>query len=194
MTHGTDALLLRTSLPVSGQDVFPDPERSMHINGAFRASLPRTLVNGAAAGATTGRMTMVALSLYSGEVVNGITFVTQSAPIALTHSWVALYDSARNFVGVTADITAAWGDSEARRFEFASPLNIFSGGTYYAGLLRTATNVGTLGSSPTVLSGLMNQEPRLSYIAGTGLTTPNTAPATATIAAAMTAVPFVAVD
>lgn len=142
----------------------------------------RRLATADAACLTSGIMTLVALPLYKGFVVNKLSVeVGGTAAGTPTHSWGALYDLSLNKLAQSADgTTAALPINTPADFTLTAAQTIAATGVYYAGVMVAATTVPTLrgsaGFADTDLSiGLGTGQKLLIATNGSGLTA--TAPA-----------------
>ena len=156
--------------------------------GAKRATMPRH----AAAVATfqpnsTGRLSLHAIRLRAGDVINSITFMAgATAGAVLTHAWFALYDANRAKLAVTADDTASsWTANTTKTLALTAPYTVPADGVYYLGIVVVGTTMPTLQGSSGPTAAAAAVAPITAGTSTGSLTTPATAPTTA---AALTAV------
>lgn len=142
-------------------------------------------------GAASGTLELVALNLVAGDVVTSLTFVSgATAGATLTNCWFSLYSAALSRLGVTADDTASsWAATTARTLALASAYVVPASGLYYAGKTIVGGTVPSFVGAAgfTVTAGMA---PILSGTSNTSLTTPGTAPATASALTAVGRTPY----
>lgn len=128
---------------------------------------------------TSGRLTMTAIYLRSGQVVNSVTFFsTATALSGGSHGWAALFDPSRNLLAQSANDTGiTWAASVSKTFTLAAPVAILTSGWYYVGVSIVATTMPTLASQPTGSSVVSQDAPVMGGWSTASLT--STAPATA---------------
>lgn len=161
---------------------------------ALHQTVPRHALLGNATTLSTGRMTLVRITLPAGTVVSNITFVSATTALGTgTHQWFALYDANRALLAVTAnDTSTAWSANTAKTLAIASPYTITTTGDYYLGINVTASTVPTLLGVIHSNSVAINLPPIVCGYDGTntGLTTPAGAPATAAALTALAVIPY----
>lgn len=149
--------------------------------GAKAQTLDRRDVIATATALATGRLSLFGIYLKAGTLVSTISFLSgATAAVTPTAQWFALYSAARGKLGVTSDdTTTAWGANVVKSLNLASPVAITASGLYYVGCMVAAATVPTLRGVATLAtaSGLA---PILEGSADSALTTPATAPVTAT--------------
>jgi hypothetical protein len=145
-----------------------DPFR---IAGDITSSIPRSATeNAAGAYIATGVLKMTALALKAGDVVTGLEYAFGAQAVSLTGRWVALFDSARVRLAVSADDATALATNQTFRMAFASgAYTIPTDGLYYAGIVEVAGTCSTMRGKP-ISPTLMAEAPALSGISTTGLT------------------------
>ncbi len=131
--------------------------------------------------ALSGRLLLSAIHL-DPCLVSAIGFVSGTRAAATpTNQWFALYDANFNKLATTNDdTTAAWAASTVKKLNLTTAYRVLTPGLYYLGVNVTAT------TTPTFLGvSTFNGGPQLagSDTVNTGLTTPATAPAVATLTA-----------
>ncbi len=102
-----------------------------------------------AAAIADGVQTYVAIDLPKGQTITSATLISATTALNTgTHQYVALYSSdgtTLTRVAVSADGTSgAWGANTSKTFTFATPYVTTYSGTYYVGILVTASAVPTL--------------------------------------------------
>jgi hypothetical protein len=156
---------------------------SRGVTGALASTYDRLSQSGlaTAGAATSGTLRLMLIHLRAGMTVTNITFYSGTTALGTgTHQWFALYDSARNLLGVTGDDTnVAWGASTAKTLALATPYPVTVTGWYYIGYLITVS----AGSVPTIEScaGVLQAGSRAGALipggnSTAGLTTPASAP------------------
>lgn len=138
---------------------------------------------------TSGTLYMTAIELPAGLVVSNLYISTDvSAPATQTNAWLALFDSSRAMLAVTANkgsttFPTITFNSAAIATTAGGPSSSFTttyAGLHYIGWCQTATTVGAV-QSVANLRGQADagQGPPISGPSTTGLTTPPTFPFTA---------------
>lgn len=140
----------------------------------------------------SGRLSLYAIELLAGQVVNSITFLTANTPAmsGATNQWFSLWDASRNKLGVTNDDGAtAWPVFTPKTLALTAAYTVPTSGLYYLGIVVVATAVPTLigASAASQLGGIA---PILCGTSNTGLTNPASAPATANAITADTSNPW----
>lgn len=150
-------------------------------------SMPRTGHIANVAPLTSGNQTFVLVWLEAGTLVTNVAFMSATtAATTPTNQWFSLYDASRNKIAVTADdTTTAWAANTLKTLALSSAYPVTASAYFYLGIMVAAATVPTLFGAATrsPLSGLA---PVLAGVdtTNTGLTTPATAPAVATISTA----------
>jgi hypothetical protein len=150
--------------------------------GAVVECYSRRLATADAACLTSGVMTLVALPLYKGFVVNRLSVeVGTTAAGSPTHSWAALYDLGLSLLSQSVDgTTAAFAINSSKTFTLAAAQTIAATGIYYAAVMVAAGTVPTLRASSgfantDFVNGIASGQAMLIATNGSGLT--GTAPA-----------------
>lgn len=132
---------------------------------------------------STGRLSLQAIWLTAGEVINWISFHSATtAANAPTNQLFGLYDINRNLLATTAnDTTGAWSTNSIKTLKLSSPYTVTTSGLYYLGIMVTATTaVPTLkGLTALTSTQLHGASPILGGTSSTGLTTSLPNPAAA---------------
>jgi hypothetical protein len=122
-------------------------------NSAARQSFSRWPAGASITGPGSGTMQMVAVPLYSGDVVTNLSFISGSTALTMGtnvdgHLWFALYDGSGNLLGQSADQggSATWVANAMKTLPLASPYTVTTTGVYYAAVM---VNFGT-GGTPVV--------------------------------------------
>lgn len=137
-------------------------------NGYLAESIPRNLcpeVNTTLL--TTGQLWLQAIFLYAGMVVTNISFWSATTALGTgTHQLFGLYDSSRNLLASSADVTsAAWAANSEKKLAMTAAYTVPSTGLYYCGVSVAATTMptfkggtartgGQLGSAALQLGGI----------------------------------------
>jgi hypothetical protein len=149
--------------------------------GILRQNMPRYVAMSNALGApTSGQLTLYAIYLFAGDVVNSIAFTSGATGLSTgSNQWFSLWSASRAQLGVTSDDTStAWATGTRKSLNLTTPYTVTSSGLYYAGMVVVATTVPSLtGISSTFPS--ITQAPILGGTADSGLTNPASAPSTA---------------
>lgn len=165
-------------------DSFPLPE-SARPAAALAEAFTREEVNvSTQALLVSGRLSFTAIPLKAGTLVSAITFISGTTALATgSNQWFALYSPALAKLGVTSDDGAtAWAASALKTLSLASAYRIPTDGIYYLGVCVVATTLPTFTGKGSVV-GASGLSPNLAFAAQSGLSTPATAPATATVVA-----------
>jgi len=137
--------------------------------------------------ATSGTLVMSAISLPNNATINNFNFMPGTTGDAgPTNQWMALYDSQRNLLAISADATTtAITASTAVTYPVA---NVAAGaatsfttayaGLYYVGLLIATSNAPTF-TSLTTFATVNSLVPILGGTSTASLTSPSTFPTTA---------------
>ena len=159
--------------------------------GTVGRSLPRmgtTFANISAL--TSGTMMLTAVELSAGAVVSNLTYHSATTAAGTpTNYWFALYTSARELCGQTADQTSsAWAANTSKTLALTTPYTVPRPGLYYAAIMVAASSVPSLfgiasSTFPHVPAPITNGN------SSTSLTT--TAPATAGALSGVGNVPWV---
>jgi hypothetical protein len=134
----------------------------------------------------SGQLQFSAILLIAGEVVTSITVLSGSvAAVTPTNQWFGLYDASGNMLRQTSDdTTTAWAALTQKTLSLTSTYTVPTTGLYYVGIMVAAATV------PGLLC--INGNTTVTFVAPavcgrdtthTGLTTPASGPATATISA-----------
>jgi hypothetical protein len=133
----------------------------------------------------SGQMAFIAIRLMRGTVVSKITFYSGSTgTVTPTNQWFGLWSSTLSQLGVTNDdTTTAWAANTEKQLTLASPYTVTADGLFYLSCMVTAATVPTIYG----ITGDASTSGLAPAVAGkdtthTGLTTPGSAPATATLA------------
>lgn len=142
----------------------------------------------------SGEVSLWAVSLVAGQILTQIAFASgTTALVTGTHQWFALYDANFNSLAATIDGTnGAWAISSMKNLTIGftysagawhanTTYTIPSSALYYVGCMVAAATVPTLTGGS--LAGFLSQlAPPVSAsdTTHTGLTTPNSSPATLT--------------
>ncbi len=157
-------------------------------------SFPRSLVTSSTLTAPdSGTLQLYAMWLPAGMLVSSIAFFagTTAADTPL-NQWFALYSKTKALLGVTADnTTGAWAANATKRLALATAYTTTYSGLHYIGFCVVATAVPTLAGVVGIATGPRN----IGFISGgasdTSLTTPATAPATATTITVSAVSPYI---
>jgi len=160
---------------------------SLNMASGIYASIPRWAA-GASINLVSGTLAIVPIWLPQGFVVGNLVWGTDgTAGATLTHQWMGLYDSSYNQLAVTADKTNT-AVPVATKFTWAIA-TIASGasstftttytGTYFLGIMITATTMPNMSSAFGTVNPFMSDTPAFGF-SDTGQTTPPTFPHTAT--------------
>ncbi len=165
-------------------------------SSAMAETLPRSTPMSTLAFLSSGRLSLWAIRLFGGQVVNGITFVTGSTgATAPTNQWFALYDAGLAKLAVTADdTTTAWGANTAKRLALAAAYTVPTSGLYYVGACVVAGPMPQLLGATGVGAVVTSIAPAIGGFSTTGLTDPASAPNPAAAFAAMSGVAYAFVD
>jgi hypothetical protein len=122
---------------------------------------------------SSGRMTLVAIELFEGMVLNGIAFFSGSTAMAAgSNQWFTLTDSAcSRLVSTVDDGATAWAANAKKKLAFASPYTVLTSGLFYLGITVVATTVPNL-MGPGLASSYMAEPPIVTGTGDTGLTNP----------------------
>ena len=189
---GMDVPLVVAPQPTAAQ-VAADSTVSLATEptGTVGRSLPRmgtTFANISAL--TSGTMMLTAVELSAGAVVSNLTYHSATTAAGTpTNYWFALYTSARELCGQTADQTSsAWAANTSKTLALTTPYTVPRPGLYYAAIMVAASSVPSLfgiasSTFPHVPAPITNGN------SSTSLTT--TAPATAGALSGVGNVPWV---
>jgi hypothetical protein len=154
--------------------------------GATAETFPRRLAPNASSAPVSGTVSLTAIGLPTGLVINNITmFTNTTAKTGGSHGWYVLLDSGRVVRAVTADQTDAatvWGVAST---PYTLATNVFTTtytGLYYIGVMVVATQMPTFIAAAAPATGINAAAPFLAATSSTGQTTP---PATSTTLAAL---------
>ena len=131
---------------------------------------------------STGRLSLQAIWLEAGTVINSISFYSGATALATgTNQLFGLYDGARNLLATTVnDGAAAWAANARKILALSAPYTVTSAGLYYLGIMVAATTVPTLkGQAAPTTSNLHGDAPIINGSSTTGLTTTLPNPAAA---------------
>jgi hypothetical protein len=173
--------------------------RNYLLNGKPTAllaeSFPRDqITTDLVASLVTQVMTSIALPLVAGDRVTSLSFLSGATAASVpTNWWVALYDTAGNLLGQSADqLTAAWGADTVKTIALTTPVVIPSDGVYFAAIMVKATTVPTLMGKTTARAAaagaIDSRQKVLAQNSGAALTT--TAPATIATPTTQAVIPY----
>lgn len=150
-------------------------QRAVMPTGAIVETVPRTA--GGFAGRnilTSGQLYMCAVWLQAGVSISSITWLSSTqAAVTPTNQWVAIFDSARTYLRLSADdTTGAWAATTAKTFNLTSAYVIPTAGVYYLGVMVAAATVPNLVAMANTVGTHINQAPILSGQSTSGLTAP----------------------
>jgi hypothetical protein len=157
-------------------------------------TFPRTLVSSSTLTApTSGALRLDAIWLPAGMLVTSIGyFAGTTAADTPLNQWFALYDKLKVLRGVTADdTTVAWAANATKKLALATAYRTTYSGLYYVGFCVVATAVPTLAGVAGIETGPRDIGFKSGGLADTSLTTPATAPATATTITADAVSPYI---
>jgi hypothetical protein len=126
---------------------------------------------------TSGRLHLFAITLFAGMLISSITFRSRTtAMVTGTNQWFSLWSAAYSKLGVTNnDGATAWAAAADKTLALTSPYLIPTTAKYFLGIVVTAA------TPPSLLSiGHSYHGVTLCVEADSGLTTPASAPTTAT--------------
>jgi hypothetical protein len=132
----------------------------------------------------SGRLDLAGgMVLPRGVTVSNITYVSHTTAVGTpTNQWFCLVDTAGNVLAKTVnDTTAAWSASTAKTLALASPYTPTSDIAVYCGIVVTATTMPTIIAYGSPSAGVGVVLPKTSCQSTTGLTTPASLGATATL-------------
>lgn len=164
-------------------------------SGYYIQSLDRIYNLASISALVGGEMVAWAITLIAGQVISKIAFMSGStAAVSPTHQWFGLYSSAGAALAATSDdTTTAWAANALKSLNIgfaysgswgaASSFTVASSGLYYVVAMVTAGTLPSLLGFAYGLPAYTNLAPIMSGLDSThtGLTTPSTAPATATL-------------
>lgn len=130
----------------------------------------------------TGVLNLTRIQVRAPVTITNVVASVAVAGVTLTagQNFAALYDSAGNRVGVTADQTAAWGSAGNKTMALTVPY-LAATGFYWVALLSNGTTAPQFVRTPTSLSGLNNLGATVATaFSGTFGAAQTTAPATIT--------------
>lgn len=140
---------------------------------------------------STGRLSLVAISLAKGQVVTSISWLSATTALSVgSNQWFGIFGSDRVMKKVTGDDTStAWAANTVKTLNLSSTYTATYTGLYYIGICVVATTVPTLrvNSNNVNLTGIA---PILSGTSDTGLTNPASCPSTAAALTAVANVPY----
>lgn len=150
--------------------------------GGLSESYNRMLANASTVSTTSGQISAVLMWLPAGTIASATAWGNTGG--ALTHSWTGIWSSAGSLLGTSADDVSAWISNASRTFTFTN-LTIPAAGYYYMGIVVAATSPSLWGNTGGVNIGPSFAIPKVAGkdVTHTGLTTPDTAPATLTLGA-----------
>lgn len=131
---------------------------------------------------TTGVLNLTRVQIRRPVTITNLVTSVAVAGVTLTagQNFAALYDSAGNRVGVTADQTAAWGSAGNKTMALTATYAAATG-FYWVALLSNGTTAPQFMRTPTSTSGLNNLGATVSTaFSGTFGAAQTTAPATIT--------------
>lgn len=169
-------------LPVSGTGT----KRSLAISESLnRLTMPAGDINPL----STGRLTLVPIALPETTVVTNIAFVSGATPAGTpTHWWFAIYDDKLNLIAQTTDQTSTAWAANIEKIVALSAAQTLPAGTYYLGVMVTATTVPTLRGATGIDTTLNALTPVGSGTSTSSLT--NTAPNPAAAITTTTTLPY----
>lgn len=112
--------------------------------GALRETFPRVLANATAFVPATTDAYLSAITLYAGDVVSNISLYATAAQSGGSHAWVALLDSTRKVLAVSADQTGATYFSPANSFittSLGGSFTVTTSGLYFIAFSATASSM-----------------------------------------------------
>jgi hypothetical protein len=151
-------------------------------------TLPPWIVTGNAAALVSGRMSIVGIVLTKGQSLTSVGFYSATTALSAgTNQWFCILNSAMQIVAVTVnDTSTAWTANTLKVLALTGTYVVPSTGQYHLGIVVTASTVPTLSAVITLPTA---RRPR-SFIADTGLTTPQSVGWTATPTANVTNTPW----
>jgi hypothetical protein len=93
---------------------------------------------------TTQRIQYARVIIPVAATVTGVAVQVVAIPTAASNTFFGLYDSTGTRVAVTAEISASFGTTGGKQLAFSSPYAA-AAGTYYVGVVQTATTPMSLG-------------------------------------------------
>jgi hypothetical protein len=139
---------------------------------------------------TSGRLSIVGITLTKGQSITSVGFVGAAAMATGTNQWFCILNSAMQVVAVTVnDTSTAWGASTTKILALTGTYIVPSTGVYHLGIMVTATTPPTLSCIALATGGGVGRRVR-SFVADTGLTTPVAVGFTATPTAGVSSVPW----
>lgn len=178
-----------TDTPSIGGGLSVQPQGLSMLSGsADYVSCPRWALTAAFA-PTSGTLYMTAVELPAGLTITNLYIGTDStSPASQTHAWLALFNSSRQMLAVTADKgstafpTTTWNTAAIATIASgaASSFTTTYAGLHYVGFLQTASTMNSLQSASSLRGQAdAGQGPAISGPSSTGQTTPPAFPFTA---------------
>jgi hypothetical protein len=130
---------------------------------------------------TSQRIQYVKVAVPAAATITGVVMQVIGAPTSATSTYFGLYDSSGTQVAVTADVTSSVSSGGAKQLAFSSTYSA-AAGTYYVGILQSASTCmsmgrASLGSSAAYNMGFASAPFRFN----TGATGQSTLPASVTL-------------
>jgi len=154
----------------------PNQPAPLRPTGSARESCSRqnTALTDESAVLATGVLSVAAIELFAGDVVNNLNFVSgATAESGGSHCWAALLDSGRHVLAVSADNTGGtfFANHTAQAFAMGSAYDVTATGLYYAA-------IAVVGTPPSLLckhdgtADVLGIAPILAATSDGSLTTP----------------------
>lgn len=157
------------------------------VTGALYETMDRNICTETnTAALSTGRMSLQAIWLPAGIVINSISFWSATTALATgTHQIFGLYDNNLNLLATTGnDTSTAWAANSRKTLNLTAAFTTSYTGIHYLAIMVAATTVPTLKGGTARTGGqLAAQAPSMGGTSTTGLTTalPGTAAAPGTV-------------
>jgi len=158
-------------------------QTAFFVTGCKAETFPRKLVPEVnTALLSTGRLSLQAIAIRSGEVITSISFWSATTAAGTpTNQLFGLYDNNLNLLRSSDNnTTTAWAANTRKTLNLTSTFTTTYSGLYYLGIMVTATTVPTLKGYTARTGGQLNAAaPSMGGTSNTGLTTSLPTPANA---------------